>query len=178
MIIPQVTHFILRQPQSTIPIPPLPLLILHPQPQHKPHHEHRRHDQQCQTDRKARSIERRLRSREDETRDDTARVPQPDLEPRGDSGLVLAAHVVRQHRPEQRQRDVRSSLDEIEGGVFDTLANLPLVQQDDEADEAEQVPEFRKGKAMSQAVGEVSGRKREEAGNDEDGDDEDLDVAG
>ena len=60
-------------------------------------HPHRRHDQQCQTDRKAPPIKRRLRNREYETRDDTATVPEPNLQTRGDSGLVFPAHVIRRH---------------------------------------------------------------------------------
>ena len=55
---------------------------------------------------------------------------------------------------------------------------MPLVEQDDEAGEAEEVAGLGEGEAVMEAVGEGSGGEGDEGGEEEDGDDEDLDVAG
>lgn len=149
MIVPQVTHLILRQPQSIIPFPALPPPILHPQTDDEAHHKHSSHDQQRQINREPRSIKRCLRSREYETGDDTAGIPQANLQTRGDGSLVSPAHVIRHHGPKQWQGDVRPGLDEIKGRVSDTPTHLPLIQQDYEADEAEQVAEFGESEAVA-----------------------------
>lgn len=140
MIIPKIAHLLLRQPKPIIPLPPPPLLILKLQPRDETHHQQRRHDQQSQANREPRPIKRRLRSRENETRDDTPGVPQPDLQPRGDGGLVLATHVVRHHGPEQGEGNVRARFDEEEGGVRDAFGDVYLAKEDDEADETYQIP--------------------------------------
>lgn len=51
-------------------------------------------------------------------------------------------------------------------------------EQDDKTDGREQVAELCEGEAVTEAVGEVGGCKGSKGGGEEDGDDEDLDVAG
>lgn len=155
MIVPQITHFLPRQPQSIIPPAPPPLPILNRQTQHEHHQQRRRKHQQTQTNRKTLFVKWRLRSREDETRNDTPRTAQTDLQPGRDGNLILPTHIIRHDGPQERKADIRAHFYKIERQVPDAPVYISLNEQDDEADGGEQVAELCEGEAVTQTVGEV-----------------------
>ena len=126
MIISQIAHFLRRQTESVVPPTPIPLPILHRQTQHKDPQQHRRHQQQSQTDRKARLIQRRIRSGKDETSNDTAGTAKTDLQPRRDRSLVFPTDVIRHHGPQERKTDVRARLDKVKSHVPNALRHVFL----------------------------------------------------
>ena len=126
MVVSQITHFLRRQTESVIPLTPIPLPILQRQTQHKDPQQHRRHNQQSQTDRKPRLIQRGLGGRKDETGDDAASAAETNLQPRRDRGLVFATDVVRHHGPKERKADVRARFDKVQSHVSDPLGDVSL----------------------------------------------------
>ena len=126
MIISQIAHFLRRQTESVIPPTPVPLSILQRQTQHKDPQQHRRHHQQGQTDRKARLIQRRLRSRKDKTGNDAAGTAKTDHQPRRDRSLVFPTDVIRHHGPQQRKTDVRARFHKVKSHVPNPLRDIFL----------------------------------------------------
>ena len=178
MIIPKILHFLPRQIQPMIPSALLPLPILHPQTPHKHPHQQRGKEQQSQTHSETPPIKRRLAHGEDEASNNTTAIPESDLQTRSNSRLVPTRHIIRQHGPLQRKRNVRSHLDEIQSRVSDSLADLPLIQEDDEPDKGKHVAEFSESEAVTEAVGEVCRCERGDCSGEKDGDNKNLDAAG
>ena len=178
MIIPQITDFLPRQPPPEIPPAPSTKPILSCQTQHKTHQQHRRHHQQTQTNRKALSIKRRLLSWENEARNNTAGTAQTNLQSRRNRNFILSTYVIRHDGPQERKADVRAHFYEIERQVPNALVYISLNEQDDETDGREQVAGLCECEAVTEAIGEVGCCKGPEGGGEEDGDDQDLNVAG
>ena len=126
MIISQIADFLRRQTESAIPFTPIPLPILHRQTQHKDPQQHRRHHQQGQTDRKARLIQRRIRSGKDKTSNNAAGAAKTNLQPRRDRSLIFPTDVIRHHGPKERKTDVRARLHKVKSHVPNALRHIFL----------------------------------------------------
>ena len=126
MIVSQITHFLRRQTESVIPLTPISLPIFYRQAQHKDPQQHRRHQQQGQTNRKALLIQRRVGSGKDETSDDTAGAAETDLQPRRDRSLVFPTDVIRHHGPKERKTDIRARFHKVKSQVPNALRHVFL----------------------------------------------------